>query len=226
MENTVNVGQPQTVQVPNYSGVNIQIFNPSVVAPGAAGPGYNVNAPTYTTAPSYPQNYYTQNLAQPIQPVKTEETDKKKTEKRDIVELTDEYIKTLENYLNNQDKEIRLMGAKQVLVRLQEDESRKDDPALNALVNKMLQDPSQAVRFIAMAALESKIVAGNDLTVGLLQGIQGESGGVVQGRIQGKAAVKDADSLKASNILLRMAGKTTQKEFEVKDSDKKSKTEK
>lgn len=48
--------------------------------------------------------------------------------------------------MNNQNKDVRLMGAKEVLARLQEDESRKDDPALTALVNKMLQDPYQPIK--------------------------------------------------------------------------------
>lgn len=208
------VGQPQTVQVPNYSGVNIQIFNPSVNAPGATPAAQNINAPTYSTNPAqaYPPNYYVQNLAQPAQavqqPSKAAEPEKKKTEKRDVVELTDDYIKNLENYLNSQDAKIRLMGAKEVLARLQEDDSRKDDVALNALVNKMLQDPSQQVKFISMAILDSRIATGNELTVKLLQNIQQQKTGYGE------------DALKASQILLKMAGNTVQKEFEVKESKK------
>ena len=45
-------GQGQSVQVPNYSGVNIQIFNPSVTPPGGTAPVYNVNAPNYGNTPS------------------------------------------------------------------------------------------------------------------------------------------------------------------------------
>jgi len=204
---TSTQSQSQNVQVPNYSGVNIQIFNPSVTAPGGCAPASNVSAPTYTTspAPAYPPNYYTTNLAQPTPPAAV---DKKKTEKREVVQLTDEYIKNVEGYLNNQDKEVRLMGAKEVLARLQEDESRKDDPALNALVNKMLQDPHPAVKFIAMAALESRAASGNDTTVGLLKNVQTQKTGYGQ------------DSLKASNILLKMSANKTEKEFEVKDKDK------
>lgn len=215
MENIV--GPPQNVQVPNYSGVNIQIFNPSVAAPGASVPASNVNATNYTTNPAYPANYYTQNFAQPqpavptpVQPQPSEpEKEKVKTEKRDIVQLTDEYIKTLEGYLNNQNKEVRLMGAKEVLVRLQEDDTRKDDVALNALVNKMLQDPYQPVKFIAMAALESRVASGDNTSKQLLQSIQ-----------QQKTAHGE-DSLKASNILLKMSGNTVKKEFEVKDKPEK-----
>lgn len=215
-----------TIQVPaqnpNYAGVNIQIFNPSVSTPGAPSPVYNVNAPSYgTNQPQsngcYPPNYYTQQFNQPAasQPTATAtETDKKeetkKTEKRNIVQLTDEYIKTLENYLNSQDKEVRMMGAKEVIARLQEDDSRKDDLALTALVNKMLQDPYQPVKMLALGILDSRQCTGNDFTVGLLQNMQADKTGYGQ------------DAKSATEILLKMAGKTVEKEFEVKE---KSKTE-
>lgn len=224
MENMV--GQPQTVQVPNYSGVNIQIFNPSVAAPGASVPAANINSNNYTTtpatAPVYPANYYTQNFAQPnqnvpsvlpVQNIQTiqpsQEANGKKTETREIVELSDNYIKTIESYLNDQNKEIRLMGAKEVLARLQEDNDRKNDEALTALINKMLQDPYQPVKFIAMGILESRAAAGNDKTVALLQNIQ-------------KQKTSDGqDSLKAANVLLKMSGTTTKKEFEASGNSKK-----
>lgn len=216
--------QPQSVQVPNYSGVNIQIFNPTVTPPGATAPVYNVNSPNYGTNPSsgcYPSNYYTNNFAQQGQnglsssnnsnsnktETTTEKTDKK-TEKREIVQLTDEYIKNLENYLNSQDKEVRLMGAKEVVARLEEDSSRKDDKALNALINKMLQDPSTPVRILAMSALNSRAVSGDDLTVNILKQMQNSTSGYGQ------------DAMQASEILLKMSGQKVEKEFEVKDTKK------
>ena len=217
---------------PNYAGVNIQIFNPSVATPGGS-PVYNVNAPSYQTQPQnntpqcYPSNYYTQQFINPNgQPgtpqgnnnvnennstnsnTTTTNTNEKKTEKRQIVQLTDEYIKNLENYLNSQDKEVRMMGAKEVIARLQEDDTRKDDLALNALVNKMLQDPYTPVKVLALGALDSRIVTGDDYTVGLLKNMQNTSSGYGQ------------DALQASNILLKMSGQTVEKEFEVKDTKK------
>jgi len=223
MQNTI--GQPQSVQVPNYSGVNIQIFNPSVAAPGAALPAQNTTTNnSYTTNPSYPPNYYTQNYnttnaaPQPVAPPPVKEeapVEKKKTEKRNIVQLTDEYIKNLEGYLNNQDPEVRLMGAKEVVARLAEDDSRKGDKALNALVNKMLQDPSQKVKVMAMATLNSRIATGDETTVQLLKGIQQQKTG------------QGLDAQDASQILLKMSGNTVEKEFEVKDRPpKKEKSEK
>lgn len=203
---TITEQNPQSVQIPNHSGVNIQIYNPSVMTPG--------------TNMTYPSNYYTTNYGpqgQPQQfaaPAVPAETEKKKTEKRDIIELTDTYIKNLENYLNSQDTEIRLMGSKEVLARLQEDENRKDDKALNALINKMLQDPSQKIRIIALAALNSRSATGDDLTVQILKDIQN------------KKTADGQDALQASEILLKMSGNTIKKEFEVKDNNKKEKADK
>ena len=215
------IAQPQmgqSVSVPNYSGVNIQIFNPSVTPPGATAPVYNVNSPNYNTNPAqgcYPSDYYTKNWGQnglgtnngATASGSTENTTKK-TEKREIVQLTDDYIRNLENYLNSQDKEVRMMGAKEVVARLDEDHSRCDDKALNALVNKMLQDPHTPVRILAMSALDSRIVTGDDFTVNLLQQMQNSKSGYGQ------------DALQASEILLKMSGQKTEKEFEVKNTTK------
>ena len=160
------------MQIPNYSGVNIQIINPTVNAPGTQSisqPSTNNYAPAPNTG-----NLSDQMTSKMIKE-ETNSTDtdtKKKMEKRQIVELTDDYIRTLENYLNSQDSEIRLMGAKDLIARLEEDPSRKDDVALNVLINKMLQDPSSAVRFLAMAALEARSATGNLETVQLLKNIQ------------------------------------------------------
>lgn len=202
-----NIGQAQTVQVPNYSGVNIQIFNPSVAAPGANVPSSNVNAQNYSTNPVYPPNYYTQNLAQPtpVQPV--QETGKKK-QKKEIVQITDDYVKELEEHLNNQDKKARLAAAKQVYARLEEDNSRKNDPALNALLNKMLQDPYQPVKFLAMNLIDQGMASGNSNSSPLLQ------------KIQRQRTPDQQDELLATSALLKMSAITTDKEFETQDNKK------
>ena len=143
---------------------------------------------------------------------KANEADKKdgkKTEKKQIVELTDDYIKTLENYLNSQDTDVRLMGAKEVVNRLSEDSSRKDDPALTALVNKMLQDPSTSIRAIALSLVDSRTVLGDDYTVKVLKKMQNSKDGYGQ------------DATQATSALLKMAGKTVEKEVEVPETPKK-----
>lgn len=216
--------QQQNVQVPNYSGVNIQIFNPTVNPPGTTPtPPASVNTTnnSYSSSPVYPGNYYMQNFAQPTQPqtvkpvqvqtpAETTPTEKKKTEKREIVELTDDHVKALEDYLNNQDKQVRLLGAKEVTARFQEDKSRRNDEALNALLNKMLQDPYQPIRFMAMGLIESRLASGNDESVQILQ------------QLQATKTNDGQDEIKASNALLRMSGSTIKKEFEVEDKPKSS----
>lgn len=230
--------QPQNVQVPaSMSGVNIQIFNPSVTPPGATPPTYNVNAPCY------PSNYYTNPMgagamngagqtgnggngsaigantgseknSETNKTSETESKDGKKTEKKKVVQLTDDYIRNLENYLNSQEKDIRLSAAKEVYSRLEEDTSRKDDKALTALINKMLQDPSEEIRVLAMAALQGRIVTGDDFTVGVLT------------RMQNDKAHYGMDAVDASNILLKMSGQQVEKEVPVtENSKKKEKTE-
>ena len=247
--------QNQNLQIPaTASGVNIQIFNPSVATPGAQAPTYNVNAPCYpsgyytssvgTDGKLYPNNSnnnphtgdnvnngtnngsigdnnnntYTTNTNTTNNTTSTtsaeKEDNKKKTEKRKIIQLTDDYIKNLESYLNSQDKGVRLNAAKEVYARLEEDDSRHDDKALTALINKMLQDPSEEIRVIALSALDGKIVTGDDYTVNVLKNMQQNSNGYGQ------------DAVDASNILLKMSGKQVEKEFEVKDTPKESKESK
>lgn len=139
-------------------------------------------------------------------------TEKKKTEKRKIVELTDDYIRNLESYLDSQDKQVRLNAAKEVYARLEEDESRFDDKALNALVNKMLQDPSREIRFLALTALDGRICKGDDYTVNVLQRMQANNDDPL-----------NQEAADASSILLKMSGRQVEKEFEVKDKkDKKA----
>lgn len=198
------VGQTQAIKPsvsPGNCGVNIQIFNPTSYA-GSAPPSVCTN--NCQQPACYPSNYYTQNLAAIPQPVAPAPEEKKK-EKKDIVMLTDGYIKNLENYLNNQNTQVRLMGAKEVMARLQEDPDRKNDPALNALVNKMLQDPYSPVKFIGMSLLEARNATGNNNSVAILQKIQNDKTGYGE------------DSLKASNVLLKMSAQTTQKEFDAKE---------
>lgn len=224
--------QPQNVQVPaSMSGVNIQIFNPSVTPPGATPPTYNVNAPCY------PSNYYTNPMGAGAmngagqtgnggngsaigantgseKNSETKTKDDKKTEKKKIVQLTDDYIRNLENYLNSQEKDIRLSAAKEVYSRLEEDTSRKDDKALTALINKMLQDPSEEIRVLAMAALQGRIVTGDDFTVNVLT------------RMQNDKAHYGMDAVDASKILLQMSGQQVEKEVPITEkSAKKEKTE-
>jgi len=108
-----------------------------------------------------------------------------------IVALTNEYIKSLENYLNNPNTEIRLLASQEILTRFDEDRSRYNDRALNALINKMLQDPEKIIRTAAMSALSSDLASGNDYTVKLLN------------EIQKNPDSDQTDVVEAANILLK-----------------------
>ena len=159
---------------------------------------YSTNSNTINT--QYPQNYNNElgkNKSKDLAPVSTDDKQKVEEEKKEEkpkVPLTDEYIMSLENYLNNQNPKIRLMGAKDVLDRFKEDDTRSTDIALTALLNKILQDPTETVRFMGLTTLDLGYAKGDDLTVQLLKQIQQDSTGSY-----------GEDSLLASQILLRMS---------------------
>ena len=119
--------------------------------------------------------------------------------KTKVVALTNEYIMSLENYLNNPNTEIRLMASKEILTRLDEDKDRHDDAALNALLNKMLQDPEKLIRIAALSAFYSQLASGNDFTFELLTNIQKDPN-----------ADKE-DVVQAADCLLKMSSKTETK---------------
>ena len=225
----------QTASPLQSSGVNIVIYNPSVNP--TAGTVANSNN-TYGTPMAYPQNYYTQPSKQPPSEavaqaylanssikdeVKTNEnvtaqkTDKTKeeTHKANIVQLTDDYVKTLENYLNNQNPKVREMGVKELFERFKEHKSRYNDVALTNLLNKALQDASKNVRFIALTALDSGYAQGDNLTREILN------------KMQASKDVFGEDALLASEALLKMAGNKVEVEVAgpkpetKKDSDSK-----
>ena len=176
------VQQPQyasapTVPVPTANGVNIVVYNPQVT------PNANVsNVNNYpTNAQTYPQNYYTTQPAQqvaqqPIAAAKIEDTKPKEIKTKEIVQLSDDYLKTLESYLDNQDYKIRAMGVKELINRFSEDESRKSDIGLTALLNKALQDPKDSIRFMAMTILNSGYATGDELTQKLINNIRVNNG--------------------------------------------------
>lgn len=121
----------------------------------------------------------------------------KNEEKTKKVILTDQYIMSLENYLNDENPKIRLMGIKEVLDRFKEDKSRAGDMALTALMNKALQDPSSTVRYVSLAILDSGYATGNNETVQILKNMQ---------QTGNKEFAEDA--LAASDVLLKMSHET------------------
>ncbi len=219
---------PQTMPMASCGAVSINIMNPTVgttnpmCQPYQNGVYQYPQGSLYGSQPmqmQYPMNYNNnvnnnslnavgdnQNPTPPA-PVETQteaKTEEKKEEKKmkEKVPLTDDYIKSLENYLNSQDSKVRLMGAKDVLERFKEDKARKNDAALTALLNKILQDPNSAVRFLGLTTLEAGYATGNEQTVEILKAIQAD----------GQKEYGE-DSLLASQILLNMsAGEKVQYE--------------
>lgn len=120
--------------------------------------------------------------------------DDKKEETKKITPLTDDYVKSLENYLNNDNPKVRLIGAKDLMERFKEDDNRKDNPSLIPLLNKALKDTSSTVRFLALTTLQLGYCVGNDETVAILKDIQAQN----QDKI-------GEDSLLASEILLKLS---------------------
>ena len=132
--------------------------------------------------------------AQETQAQNTNETAKKEEELKEKIPLTDDYIKSLENYLNSQEPKIRLMAAKDVLERFKEDPARKNDAALTALLNKIIQDPNSAVRFLGLTTLDAGYASGNQQTIDILNTIKNDT-----------QKEHGEDSLLASQILLKMS---------------------
>lgn len=207
-----------TMAVPTTSGsVNIIINNPSASLnpnganinnscsglPGQAyPPGYyinnnsNTNNPAQTSTPQVSYSSVTPPLGQqPLQGGSTEQKDDKKPMK-DIVQLTDEYVQSLENYLRNPNPEIKLMGAKELMKRFREDESRKNDVALTNLLNLTLQSKYSPVKMIGMSILTNGWAQGDDFTRQLLA------------QIQQSDSSYGLDALDAAEAALKSAGQT------------------
>ncbi len=207
-----------TVAVPATGGsVNIIINNPSASLnpnganinnscsglPGQAyPPGYYINnnntnnAPSGTSTAQVP--YSTLPIGQQPLNANTSAANTAKDEKKpmkDIVQLTDEYIQTLENYLRNPNPEIKLMGAKELMKRFREDESRKNDVALTNLLNLTLQSKYSPVKMVGMTILDNGWAQGDDFTRQLLNQIQQSSSGYGLDALDAaSAALKSAEN--------------------------------
>lgn len=173
------------------SGVNIIINNPSGAGNGVYYPmGYPPcccnHGATINNSPSFVNNVPSsspaplQSPAAPQEPMAqvplsatstaTDTTDNKKA-KKEVVQITDEYVKSIESYLRSPDKDIRQMGITDLIKRFEEDSSRYNHPALTALLNIALQDPSVHNRIMAMTPIATESANGNQETSELLQKI-------------------------------------------------------
>ena len=209
---SINIYSPQAyAQAPNCTSnpYQNQGFYPMY--------GQNMNP----NLPLYPANYNNMINQQPYMPIQsnlnsnapanltgktdnnTKETDSKENSKNEeaksIVPLTDDYIKSLENYLNDSNPKVRLIAAKDIMQRFKEDENRKDNPSLIPLLNKILKDPSSMVRFLGLVTLQLGYSVGNEETVQLLKQIQSQNTDKI-----------GEDQLLASEILLKLAAPEAQ----------------
>ena len=159
------------------SGVNIYIYNPS----GIGGPSSNSNAnvnygPTYPqipqpiiNVPQQPQPEPSSAVAIANTPISESEAPVPPNQKtKRVVELTDDYIKSLESYLRSPDESIRKTAVKEIIQRYEEDNTRYDDPALTALLNIALQDPSPNNRLMAMSVVAGGNAHGDENTIAIL----------------------------------------------------------
>ncbi|MDD3236487.1 MAG: hypothetical protein PHV37_00135 [Candidatus Gastranaerophilales bacterium] len=215
--------QPAT----SASGVNIMIYNPTANGgsgglPQAYPSNYYLQPPVFNNnnnfQPQMPQQpQATTPVAEQPQaaaPMAETKTENKKTGKtKKVIELTDDYIKTLENYLRNPNKETRMMGAKELAKRFEEDDTRKNDRALNALLDLALQDKSADVRALALATISGGLAQGDDTTVKLLQ------------QMQKSNSAYGLDALNATDALLKMSGNTIEIPDNSPDKPKKQKEE-
>lgn len=217
---------PQNAPKAGVSAVNIQIFNPTAGAPDAAAgtmcypnsSWYNPGMGMYPYPLPTPYPVVCPQSAPSTQqpaaaPVTTPSAEEKKMKDKDVVPLSDEYLKTIENYLNNSNPDIRMQGVKELLNRFKELDTRKEDPALTNLLNKSLQDPDPNVRMVAMTTLSSGYANGNQKTSKILN------------QIQQTPNVYGEDSKLASQALLKMASKPTTIQVEDKGEPKKEKKE-
>jgi hypothetical protein len=140
----------------NYAGIGIycNVIDPSKLPPDS--PLLKNQMPNCTVVGGngayYPAGYYMNNYAG-------------NTVKKRVVILTDEYIQKLDNFLSSDDSELREYAASEVIKRLDEDKTRHDDKALNALINKMILDPyDHKVRERGLLALDSQLASGDENT--------------------------------------------------------------
>lgn len=160
---TIDAGGTKCEIPPGTNGLNIIINSPTVAAPGS-NPMINTN----TNCLGNGQGGASASSA--AASANADSNKPKKTKK--IVALTDDYIKNLENYLRSPNKELKSYAIKEISKRFEEDDARKTNPSLNALLNLALQAKEPHIRFIALSLLNSGLAGGNDVTIQILNNMQ------------------------------------------------------
>ena len=175
----------------NYAGIGIycNVIDPSKLPPDH--PLLKGNMPNCTVVgpggsqPNYGPGYYVNNYANNV------------TKKR-VTILTDEYLQKLDKMLDGNDTTLREYAASEVVKRFQEDKTRMNDIALNALVNKMLLDPyDHKVRCRGLMLLDTNLASGDDNTMAVLD------------KISQDPNLQDRDKGKIETCKLQLSAKTT-----------------
>ena len=78
----------------------------------------------------------------------------------------------MESYLRSQDSHIRQTGITELIKRFEEDNTRYNDPALTALLNLALQDPTPNNRVLAMSVIAGGSATGDNNTIKILEELQ------------------------------------------------------
>ena len=218
--------QPQTTTIPNNGSgtINIHINNPTAGV-GAGMPQYTMPCtyPVYYPYFAYPPNYYMGNmgginqnvnvsggypLGYPYVVSNTDNINRKNIteinsnvsenkKQREVVVLTDNYIKNLENYLKSNNVELRKNAVKEILMRYKEDKSRINNPSLTALLNIALQDPNGVVRSVAMTAIEAGYAKGDAQTEQILRNLQTQKANFASDAIQATDGLLQMSKTKA-----------------------------
>jgi hypothetical protein len=127
---------------------------------------------------------------------KPEEKKPEVKNKKPAMALTNEYIKSLENNLNNKDKAVRGKAIAELVNRFKEDKSRKDNKQLTKLLNLALDTTETKPNVLgAMQALENGYANGDATTVQRLQAIRDQHDNF-------------GNSETAEGILTKLAGRT------------------
>lgn len=198
---------PATTSPINPSAVSINIISPSVYGPQNQAPIPYAPIYSYPQAQSFPPPIQANATATatataaPTPPAPAPAAAPAKTKPKNVTPLTDDYIQTVEGFLNSPSKDTRVMGAKHVMSRFKEDDSRLRDAALTALLNKSLKDDSNDVRLVGMTTIAAGYAAGDDTTVSLLNKLQKDNSNYNEdARLAAQALSKMAEQIDRQKV--------------------------
>ena len=147
-------------------GLNIYVFNPSGLGAPSTFTNNNYGVPSPSPMASSP----IANTPLSSQ-VGTNINNKTEKKTKNVVKLTDQYIKSLESFLRSHDTEVRKQGIQDLIKRFEEDEERYENPSLTALLNIALQDSDVHNRMLATSLVASGGAHGDSNTVQLLKNL-------------------------------------------------------